>query len=122
MIRLNSLSARNARTALTCAALALAALASRAGATPNEEIIDPDQESISATSYYPTFGQVPSKMVDNSGLSSPLLTGSPVPAAYPTHDTVLTDMYRSGKDTHPDLFFSMGGVYSIDSLHYWNFN
>jgi len=111
---------------MTCLAVAaVAVLGSWAKATPNDEIIDPDQESISATSYYPTFGQVPSKMVDNSGLSSHLPTGSPIPAsdaAYPTHDTLLTDMYRSGKDTHPDLFFSMGGVYSIDSLHYWNFN
>jgi hypothetical protein len=52
---------------------AVVMLAVHARATPNDDIIiDPDQEAISATSYYPTFGQVPSKMVDNSGLASRL--------------------------------------------------
>lgn len=125
MDREDSLFKRNGTMAALSALLMVAALARGTGATPNDEIIDPDQEGVSATSYYPTFGQIPSKMVDNSGLSSPLPTGAPLPAsdaAYPAHDTVLTDMYRSGKDTHPDLFFSVGGVYSIDALHYWNFN
>ena len=94
-------------------------------ARATDEIIDPDQQSISATSYYPTYGQIPSKLADNSGLSSPLSTGAPVPltdAAYPTHDTTLVNMYRSGKDTHPDLFFSLNAEYKLTGLHYWNFN
>src|SRR5205085_485725 len=48
------------------------------GASPARasEIVDPDQQGVSATSYYPTFGQIPSKMTDNSGLSRALPTGS----------------------------------------------
>ena len=97
--------------------------APRSRATP--QLIDPDQESIPVTSYYATFGQVPSKMADNSGLSSPLPTGSPIPASdalYPSHDTALINMYRSGKDTHPDLTFSLNGSYTLSGMHYWNFN
>ena len=106
--------------------LVLAAVAPDARAAGVDNIlIDPDQESVSATSYYATFGQIPSKMADNSGLSFPLPTGTPLPvndSAYPTHDTALIDMYRSGKDTHPDLFFSLDGAYALTALHYWNFN
>ena len=104
---------------------ALGLVVAPAARAENNILIDPDQESVSATSYYATFGQVPSKMVDNSGLSSELPTGTPVPvsdASYPTHDTALIDMYRSGKDTHPDLFFSLNGTYQLSALHYWNFN
>src|SRR2546421_11478230 len=67
-----------------------------ANAAQTSQIIDPNQQGVSATSYYPTFGQIPSKMTDNSGLSRPLATGADVPAsdaAYPAHDTALGDMY-----------------------------
>src|SRR5437660_10522293 len=52
--------------AFACA-LVVALLVPRSRATP--QIIDPDQESINVTSYYANFGQIPSKMADNSGLS-----------------------------------------------------
>lgn len=118
-------SARGMELALVLLVVACCAFVVRSARADNNILIDPDQEEISATSYYPTFGQIPSKMADNSGLSFSLPTGTPIPAsdlAYPTHDTVLADMYRSGKDTHPDLFFSLDGGYALSGLHYWNFN
>ena len=118
---------RRRRQRIACALCAVlgSALLSPGVTRAASIIIDPDQLGISATSYYATFGQVPSKMVDNSGLSSALATGAAVPASdnlYPTHDTTLVNMYRSGKDTHPDLFFDLSRPFLVNAMHYWNFN
>src|SRR4051812_38770150 len=98
------------RSALIVALIATGAMVVFGSRAPASEVlIDPDHNSVSFNTYYPTFDQVAAKMADNSGLSSPLATGAAVPAsddAYPTHDTVPVNEYRSGKDTHPDLTFS----------------
>jgi len=99
----------------------LLAQVARAGEI-QQEIIDPEDQNVISSSYYPVVDASPKKAVDSSGLSSPLNNADAVPTVWPTHDTLLSDMYWSGVEVAPSMAFTLPGTYAINSVHYWNYN
>ena len=92
------------------------------GQPSDDIIILPEQQTVIASTYYAVIDASPLRLLDNSGLSSPLNTGDPVPAVYPAHDTNLANMYWSGSEHTPIVTFSLPETFDLRGLHYWNFN
>jgi hypothetical protein len=105
------------------AAAVVALSAASALARPGGQIeIEPSDQDIVSSSYYPIVNAAPRRAVDGSGLSFQIPTGAPVPAVYPTHDTDLANMYWSGSEANPMIAFSLGGTFTVSAMHYWNEN
>ena len=76
---------------------------------------------ISAAASGSFGGRYPSRTVDDSGLSSPIATGDPIPGTYPTHTASSLDHWLvSG--TSATITFDLGAEYSLEGMHIWNQN
>jgi hypothetical protein len=113
------------RLAAFASALVLAGFQLARGASAlgdYDELIEPEIQTVVATSYYIVVDATPKKLVDNSGLSAPVKTGDRLPALWPTHDTNLVNMYWSGSEHTPIITLQLPALFDIRGLHYWNFN
>ena len=87
-------------------------------ATIIKAVATPDFES-----QYTPDGRFAIDSANGVGLSSDLLTGDPVPGAYPTHNTNYEDQWLTAvPDSVTWITYDLGQNYAIAGLHQWNYN